>query len=70
MRCSRYGHVMERHMSELKWIKMATSTDSCSKNTCAQVTRPGRAWRNALELERPDLSRPHRRRLAGASEVG
>ena len=57
-------------MSELEWIKTAASTDSCSMSMCAQVTRPGKAWRDVLELEQPDPSRSHRRRLVGASEAG
>ena len=57
-------------MSELEWIKTMASTDSCSMSTCTQVMRPGKAWRDALELERPDPSRAHRRRLAGQGEAG
>ena len=57
-------------MSEHERIKTAAPIDSCNMSTCAQVTRQWRAWRDALELERPDPSSAHRRRLAGQGEAG
>jgi len=63
--CSRQGRALERYASELKRIKTAAMSASCGPSMCTQAMKQGRAWRDALELEQPNLSRSCRRRLAG-----